>query len=98
MMIPIPAACLLMLGVFGNILRSLNIKTSMGLVNLRILCAQNYFSNQKSVTELGLTYRSVDRAIADAIDYFEKISRKDANKSLTAKEHKVMRKGSQNVI
>jgi len=69
-MIPIPAPFLLLAGVVGNILRNLNIKTSIGLVNMRILCTCNYFSNHKSVTELGMTYRPVDQAITDAINYF----------------------------
>ena len=69
-MIPLPTTFLLILGVFGNFLRKFRIKTSIGLTNMQILCTHNYYSNQKSVQALGLKYRPVDSAIADAIDYF----------------------------
>jgi dihydroflavonol-4-reductase len=71
LMVRMPETVLNMLGALGELLRRLGIKTSVGLVNMRILCAGNYFSNAKSVSELGLTYRPVDQAIADAVNYFE---------------------------
>jgi nucleoside-diphosphate-sugar epimerase len=70
-LIQVPKSMLLIAGVLGSILRSLGIKTSISLINMRILCANNYFTNQKSVEELDLQYNSVDEAIKDAIAYFE---------------------------
>jgi dihydroflavonol-4-reductase len=69
-MVKLPKALLLGIGVFGELLRSLNIKSSLSLVNMRILCTTNYYSANKSKTELGVNYRPVETAIADALNYF----------------------------
>jgi hypothetical protein len=69
-MIKIPTLLLIMLGYGGDILRMLGIHTSVSSVNMKILCIQNYYSNKKSVRDLGVVYQSVDNAIADAVSYF----------------------------
>ena len=70
-MIRIPEFILLGIGLLGELLRGLRIKTSLGIVNMRILCTKNYYSNEKSVKEIGMKYRSVDLAIKDALHYFK---------------------------
>ncbi len=71
-MIPIPNAVLNMLGWIGDVVRKLNIKTNLSTSNMKALQVCNYYSNQKSVEELGIRYQSVDKAIEDAIQYFIK--------------------------
>jgi nucleoside-diphosphate-sugar epimerase len=72
-MIKIPAFILRGAGLFGEFIRGIGIKSYLSLVNMKILCVNNYYSNQKSVSELGMRYRSIDLAIADAINYLSKV-------------------------
>ena len=69
-MIKIPKKLLIIAGYLGNLLRKLQIKSSLSLTNTKILCIENYFSNNKSIKHLNITYQPIDNAIIDAIDYF----------------------------
>lgn len=69
-MIKIPALLLKGLGLIGDFLRYMKIETSLSSVNMRILGINNYYSNQKSKRELGISYQAIDKAISDAINYF----------------------------
>lgn len=71
-MIKIPRHVLLGIGLFGELLRMFSIKTNLSLVNMKILCTMNYYSNKKSIKELKMHYRPVDMALADALKYFNK--------------------------
>nr|WP_315035590.1 NAD-dependent epimerase/dehydratase family protein [uncultured Chryseobacterium sp.] len=71
-MIPIPNIILNILGWIGDGLRKLNIKTSLCTPHMKALQIHNYYSNQKSVTDLGVQYQPVDKAIEDAVQYFIK--------------------------
>lgn len=71
-MISIPKILMLTLGYLGDMLRILNIKTNLSSVNMKILNLHNYYSNKKSIEQLGVIYHSVDSAILDAIEYFSK--------------------------
>jgi nucleoside-diphosphate-sugar epimerase len=70
-MIAFPNGLLSFLGLIGEGLRKLKIKTNLSTSNMKALQIYNYYSNQKSVNELGLHYQSVDKAIEDAIQYFD---------------------------
>jgi nucleoside-diphosphate-sugar epimerase len=72
LLIPIPMPVLMTIGVFGNLMRQLNIKTSLSSANMKALCVKNYYSNQKSIHELKMTYTSLDFAMEEAVEYFEK--------------------------
>lgn len=69
-MIPIPDRVLSFLGLLGDGLRKLKIRTSLSTSNMKALQINNYYSNRKSAKELGLQYQPVDKAIEDAIEYF----------------------------
>ncbi|MCC3217257.1 NAD-dependent epimerase/dehydratase family protein [Chryseobacterium sp. X308] len=69
-MIAIPNTLLSLLGLIGDGLRTLKIKTNLSTPNMKALQIYNYYSNQKSADELGIQYQSVDRAIEDAVRYF----------------------------
>jgi dihydroflavonol-4-reductase len=70
-MIKLPAGILMGIGVLGELLRRLGLASNLSLVNMKILCTGNYYSNKKSIKELGMTYRPVDYAIAAALKYFK---------------------------
>ncbi|MDT0551995.1 NAD-dependent epimerase/dehydratase family protein [Urechidicola vernalis] len=69
-MIQIPKQLLLSLGYLGDLLRTLQLKSNLSLINTKILCIENYFSNNKSIEHLNMTYQPIEKAISDAIDYF----------------------------
>lgn len=70
-MVEIPKPVLMALGYGGDLLRMFGIKTSISSVNMRILCLNNFYSNQKSIKELGVKYQPVETAIKDAVTYFQ---------------------------
>ena len=70
--IKIPAFLLVLLGYLGSALRLLRLKTRLSLPNMQSLCIRNYYSNKKSIQDLQLSYHSLDDAIKDAVDYFNK--------------------------
>jgi hypothetical protein len=68
--IEIPGFILIPLGILGNCIRTLGLKTNLSLPNVKMLCESNYYSNQKAKTELNLTFQPVDNAIEDALNWF----------------------------
>lgn len=70
-MIPIPNIGLALLGLIGDFLRSLKIKTGLSSGNMKALRIDNFYSNQKSIKELGMQYQPIEKAIADAVEFFE---------------------------
>lgn len=71
-MIPIPNRVLSCIGLIGDSLRILKIKTSLSTSNMKALQICNYYSSQKSVEKLDIQYRSIDNAIEEAVQYFIK--------------------------
>ncbi|WP_433630770.1 NAD-dependent epimerase/dehydratase family protein [Chryseobacterium cucumeris] len=69
-MIPIPNKLLSFLGLIGDVLRKFKIKTDLSSSNMKALQISNYYSNQKSIEELGVQYQPIDKAIKDAVQYF----------------------------
>ncbi|MCD9615413.1 NAD-dependent epimerase/dehydratase family protein [Chryseobacterium gleum] len=69
-MIAIPDKVLSFLGLVGDYLRKLKIKTNLSSSNMKALQIRNYYNNRKSVKELGIKYQPVDKAIEDAVRYF----------------------------
>lgn len=74
LMIRIPKPVMMALGYGGDLLRMLGMRTSISAVNMRILCIDNFYSNQKSIEELGMNYQPVETAIRDAVLYFQRNS------------------------
>jgi dihydroflavonol-4-reductase len=71
-MIKVPGFILLSFGLLGSLFRKTGIKTNLSTIHMRILCLKNYYSNKKSMDELGLTYQPVKEAIDDAVTWFIK--------------------------
>jgi dihydroflavonol-4-reductase len=70
-MVPIPNSALVMLGLIGDYMRKLKIKTNLSSSNMKALRINNFYSNQKSADELGVRYQPIDRAVEEAIRFFE---------------------------
>lgn len=70
LMINAPKNFFALLGFIGDLLRKFNIRTNLSTNNMHALCIDNFFSNQKSIRELHMEYKSIDLAILDAISYF----------------------------
>lgn len=69
-MVKIPKFLLLTLGYIGDFLKFFNVLTNLSSVNMKVLCIRNFYSNQKSVRQLQMTYRNTNSAINDSLDYF----------------------------
>ena len=70
-MIKIPKAILIIIGYIGDFLRYFKYKTAISSINMKALCIKNFYSNNKSKSELGIEYQSIELAISDAINYFK---------------------------
>jgi len=70
MLIKIPILALRILGIFGNIIRFLGIRTSISFVNTKILSIKNYYSNKKVRDRLELDFTPIQIAIKDALEFF----------------------------
>lgn len=69
--IVLPDFILSAVGMIGNLLKTLNIPNRFTLNNMKILCVRNYYTNTKAAEKLGLKTGSVDRGIAETIDWFQ---------------------------
>ncbi len=76
-LIPLPKPLLLLLGYLGELIRKLGIKTSLSIVNMKILCIKNFYSNSKSRQVLDLEYSSVNQAIKEALTYFKAMNKQE---------------------
>lgn len=70
-LIPVPRFLLILVGLVGNFMRLLKIKTSLSIDNLKALCINNYYSNQKSIKDLNVSYTSIDESIQESVSYFK---------------------------
>lgn len=69
-LIKIPQFFLMILGFLGSIIRFLGFKTSLSLSNMKSLCIRNYYSNEKSIRELNMSYHSLQSSLKEAVNYF----------------------------
>lgn len=69
--LPIPDFVLFTLGLLGDFLRFFKIKTNLSSTNMKALRIDNYYTNQKSVKDLDMIYLPTEKAISDAITFFE---------------------------
>ncbi len=70
-LVKIPRVAVLSLGFFGDVFRRLGIKTSLSLVNMKILCTKGFYSSSKAEKELGIKFRKTEEAIEDAVKWFK---------------------------
>jgi dihydroflavonol-4-reductase len=68
--IQLPRFVLYGAGYLGNLLNLLHIPSQLNLTNAKILCTDNYYSAQKSITELDFKQTPIEKSIHDAVDWF----------------------------
>lgn len=61
--IVVPRCVMVAIGLFGNMLRSVGIKTSLSITNIRILCTECFYSNNKAKSELGFSCKPISEFI-----------------------------------
>ena len=71
-LIEIPKWILLSAGYLGNFLRFMGISTPLSSTNMKMLFSDNYYSNQKSIEELGVKYQPIESGMTEAIEYLKK--------------------------
>lgn len=70
-MIPIPKQFLLAIGSVSNILQGIfSLNLPLNMVNARLLCLDNYFSNQKARKDLCMEKTNINNSIKLAINWF----------------------------
>lgn len=68
--ITLPSSILKLAGLFGNFLQKAGVKTPLSLTNMKMLCINNFYSNEKATRELSIHFQSVDKGITEAVDWF----------------------------
>lgn len=68
--IAVPSPLLYIAGGVGSFLRAFGVRTQVSLPNMRILCTTGYYHNYKASRDLGMKFRPVEQAIADAVGWF----------------------------
>lgn len=69
-MVRLPRWLLLTVGALGDCAAWLGFRSEISTANMRILCVKNYYSNAKSINELGMSYVPVGQAVDDAVGWF----------------------------
>lgn len=69
-LIRIPAPLLLAAGYVGDLFRALGIKTALSSTNMKILCVNNYYTNEKARQQLDITFQPIEKGISSAVKWF----------------------------
>jgi dihydroflavonol-4-reductase len=70
-LISIPDFLLIIIGIIGDLIRKLNIKTEICSMNLRQLIITEFYTNQKAKNELNLLESDLKIATKEAIEWFK---------------------------
>lgn len=70
MLVEMPKIFLSFLGFLGDLLIQLHFKTILSSAGIRTFTIFNFYSNQKSIRELKMQYQPIEKAIADAVEFF----------------------------
>ncbi|NOU45675.1 MAG: NAD-dependent epimerase/dehydratase family protein [Bacteroidales bacterium] len=69
-LIPIPDFILRFIGLIGNFIRMLGIKTDISSTNAKVLTINNFYSNKKVKQEFEIKFTPINKAIVDSLEYF----------------------------
>lgn len=69
LLITIPNWLINAIGIVGNGLRAMGIKTQVCTMNTKQLCVKEYYSNQKAKCELNMPETPIEKAIQEEIDW-----------------------------
>ena len=68
--IKVPNIMLQFAGLFGNMLRSIRVKTNFSSENMSAVCINSYYSNKKARTELGLEFSPITKGLKESVMWF----------------------------
>lgn len=72
LLVKLPKLILLVVVFIGDVLRFSGVKTEVSSVNMKILCINNYYSNQKAANTFNMHFQSTQKAISDSLIWFKK--------------------------
>ncbi len=78
LMVAIPRWLLLAAGHIGEFIRKMGFGTSVCVANMEIISRNGFYSNKKSVRELGMEYHPIETALKETLNYFDQ--RKESGK------------------
>jgi len=67
LMIRLPRPLLLILGLAGNFLRRLGAEIPLCSNNMKILCINNFYTNQKALSRFNMSFLTTEEAVRDAL-------------------------------
>jgi nucleoside-diphosphate-sugar epimerase len=72
-LVPIPDLLLHLVGLLGDFIRLIGIKTEVSSANTKILNIRNFYTNRKAKQDLDIEFSPIEKAIDDALKYFYKV-------------------------
>lgn len=69
-LVQVPEVIMKLVGLVGDFLRYVNVKTDLSGANMRILCRKNYYSSKKAEKSIGFRVGAIDKAIDEAIEWY----------------------------
>ncbi len=79
-LIPIPSFLLMILGLFGELLKMGGVRNDFTFNNMRIICVKNFYSNKKVIEKFQFTFNSLDKILFDAYEWMSEKQQKQDNK------------------
>lgn len=71
-LVPIPDLLLHLVGLLGDFIRQIGIKTEVSSANTKILTIRNFYTNRKAKQDIDIEFTPIEKAIDDALKYFSK--------------------------
>lgn len=71
-LVPIPNFLLRFVGLLGDFIRLIGIKTDISSANTKVLTINNFYTNIKVKQDLDITFTPIEKAINDSLKYFDK--------------------------
>ena len=70
--IRVPAKLLIAVGHVCDFLYKIGIRTDATLVNMKLLCTGNYYTNAKATRDLGIKFRNAESSVRDSVCWFRR--------------------------
>lgn len=69
--IKIPSWLLVSIGYAGDVLRMFGVQTSIASTHMKILCIENYYSNNRATKKLKIQFEPIEKGINSAVKWFK---------------------------
>ncbi len=70
-LIPLPDVLLRLVGLFGDFIRRIGIKTDVSSINTKVLTINNFYTNRRVKQDLDIKFTPIEKAIVESLKYFK---------------------------